>query len=157
MMKYAFYQVCPLSVIVIARTSRTQSRGSVVVCRIQRSVFLISARRRHPSRISRYACTWCRTNTNSWAPKLWKLDVFAPISTWWRMPARISSISVWDFTRSMSYASTRCCRAPEPIGTKINDSKEHKIPEKLNLLRRCCHCPLSPFNLQSLIDFYEKN
>lgn len=102
--------------IAIAKISRIQNHVSVVVFQIQKSVFSIWVERRQPSKIFHYACIWCLTNTNSWALKLWRLDVFALTNTWWSIAVKINSTFVCVFIHSTLFESTRCCRVLELIG-----------------------------------------
>merc|ERR1711939_17060 len=106
-------------VTVTARTSRTQSPDSTVVYLTLRSAFSISAESAQTSTSSLSASTWFPTSTNNWAPRLWKLPVFAPTSTWSRLQERKVSISVSALTHTMSSVSTRCCLAPVPIDCKL--------------------------------------
>lgn len=110
---------CAFAATAIVKISRIQNHVSVVVCQIQKSVFSIWAERRPPSKIFHYAFTWCPMNTNNWAPKLWKPDVFAVTNTWSSTAVRINSTSVCVCIHSTLFVSTRCCRVPELIGMFI--------------------------------------
>lgn len=111
-----FVIILLFSATAIAKISRIQNHVSVEVCQIQRFVFSIWAKRRPPSKTFHYVSTWCQMNTNSWALKLWKLDVSVPTNTWSSTAAKINSTFVCAFIHSTSFGSTRCCHVPELIG-----------------------------------------
>lgn len=113
------WQLSPLIlVIVTAKTSRTRSHVSVVVCQILRSASSIWEERGLLLKSSPCAFISCQMNMNSWAQKLWKLVAFAATNTWSSSAVKISSTSEWDCIHSMLSASTKCCPVPELIGKK---------------------------------------
>lgn len=117
--RYLLCRFVHFSVIGTVKTNRTQSRGSVVVCPIPRSVSSTWVRRRRRLMTSRFAYTWCLTSMNSWARRRWRRAVSAATNTLWRTAARISSISACGCILSTSSASIKCYRALELIGMYI--------------------------------------
>merc|ERR1711942_660439 len=86
---------------------------------LSRSVFTIWDVRRLESMSFLSASTWFPTSMNSSPPKPWKPPVFAPTNTWSISWARTLSTCVSAFTPSTSSASTKCCRAPELTGSRL--------------------------------------
>jgi len=96
-------------------------------------------------------------NMNNCRLKLWKLDVFVPINTWWNIVVKISSTFEWDFIRSMLFVSIKCCHVLELIGmcsiffilflvvfpnTKGNYNY-HTTVRFINILKmNCCFCQI---------------
>ena len=99
-----------LDVIGTVRTSPTPNPGSVVVYLTQRSGSMILDVRGLMSTISLPVSILSQMRKNSWAPKLSKLPVSVPTSTWSSSAVKTPSISESEYILSTFFESTKCCR-----------------------------------------------